>query len=472
MAEQKEGYEEAMRAMAANVSPRYLRLEELERWVTGRQYDHLEDWWTGGERECPLWERRPCIVYPVVDVAISSNVDLVLGEGRFPTISSKPAEDESGKEGGLSDTESESLDRLIREYGKLSRFKAHAREAFKTAQGCGTTVGLHGHRNGKPFAELVPAKWGNPKLAIDGSVDELEIRYPYLDEVKVQGKWVVRAKLYRRVITPTEDIVYFPADAREDGTEPNWVRNPALSTVHALGFCPVVWYPFMRGASPVNRIDGHAIHENLRDEIHGLDLALSVKQKAMLHSMPQPVEIGVAPGHNPTGEMGRVAIVPSTEHGGHEGLGDPGKPTGGYVYGGGQPARKTGPGFVWSYPDPNTKVEYLDFPEGLLKAQEEHCNDLLGKIEQALAVVLPKPSDFKFSSSVSGRSIQEVKARQFDRCDQYRDDFEEGFVLPSINMQLRIAQRVREQLRVPGVKEALAVLDKFTGEGGDAVAAA
>jgi hypothetical protein len=466
---QAEGYEEAVEAVRANLSPRFLRLDALEQWRTGTQYDERPDWWTGGPTECPLFERRPCVVYPVVDVAISSNVDLVLGEGRFPTITSRPAEDEAEQDGGLSTEDSEKLDRLFREYGKASRIKAHAREAFAAAQSCGTTIGLHGERGGRPFAELVPAKWGTPKLAVDGSVVELEIRYPYLDEVKVQGKWTVKAKIYRRVITATDDVVFFPADAREDGTEPDWRVNKGLSVAHGLGFCPVVWYPFMRGASPVNRIDGHAIHENLRDEIHDLDLALSLKQHSMLHSMPQPVEIGVAPEHNPTAEQGRMPVVVSTEHGGSDATGDPGKITGMYPMGGGQAARKTGPGFMWRYPDPNTKVEYLAFPAGLLKEQEEHCNDLLAKIEQGLAVVLPKPSDFKSASAVSGRSIQELKARQFDRCDQYRDDFEEGFVLPTVNMQMRIAQRVREKITVPGLKEALPVLDRFNA---DAVASA
>jgi hypothetical protein len=478
MAEQKpQGYDEAVKAYAANVSPRFLRLEGLEKWTTGRQYDGLPDWWTGGAAECPRWERRPCIVYPVTHVAISSNVDLVLGDGRFPTLTSKPGEDEQGEEGGLGEDDSVKLDRLIVEHHKLSRFTAHAREAFFAAQGCGTAIGLHGHRSGRPFAELVPAKWGNPKFSPDRTeVIELDIRYPYLQELKVDGKWTVKAKLFRRLITAERDTTFFPADAREDGTEPSWSPDPAQDITHNLGFCPVVWYPFMRGCAPVNQIDGNAIHANYRDEIHQLDLALSTKQTCMLNSEPQPVEIGVDPSHNPTAEMGRVAIVPSTERGGTDGLGDPGAPTGGYVYGQATPpARKRGAGFVWRYSDPETKVEYLAFPAGLLKEQEEHCNDLLAKIEDALAVVLPKPSSFKFAGAVSGRSMQETKARQYDRCDQYRDDFEQGFLLPSVNMQLRIAQRVGEALKVPGLKAAQGILDGFNVEepkGSDDVAAA
>jgi len=459
MADAPQGYEEATRAIAANVSPRYLRLEELERWVSCRQYDGQPDWWTGGENEAPLFERAPCFVYPVVQVASSSNTDLVLGEGRFPSISSKPAD--AKVEGSLPEAKSQSLDAFIVEHHKLCRFKAHTREAFGAAQSCGTAVALHGHRNGKPFAELVPAKWATPKLDVDRAVLELELRYPYLDEVKVDGKWTVKAKLYRRVITAKRDIVFLPADARDDGAEPTWTEDTSQTVDHNLGFCPAIWYPFMRGCAPVNQIDGHAIHENIRDEIRNLDLALSYKQRCALNSEPQPVEIGVAPGYNPTAQMGRVAIVPSTERGGIPGMGDTGAINGAYMSMAAPAARKKGGGFVWSYTDPSTKVEYLTFPAGLLGEQEAHCNDLLSKIEQALAVVLPKPSDFKMSGAPSGVAIEQTKARQYDRCDQYRDDFEDGFILPSVSMQLRIAERVGPALKVPGVNEALSTLKGF-----------
>ncbi len=168
--------------------------------------------------------------------------------------------------------------------------------------------------------------------------------------------------------------------------------------------------------------------------------------------------------HNPTGELGRTAVVPSTERGGMIGdgaIGDPGKINGAYLEATPQPARKRGGGFVWRYPNENTKVEYLEYPAGLLKEQEEACDGELSKIEQALAVVLPKPTQFKFAGAVSGKALRETKSRQYDRCDQYRDDFEAGFLVPSVNMQLRIAQRAREQLKVPGIKAVLPILDGF-----------
>lgn len=470
------GLEEANRAALANMSPRYQRLQELGKWAEGTQYQGRPDWWTGGPKEVPVWEREPCVVYPAVAIAIQSNVDLVLGEGRFPSISSRPQEDESEEskanesddsENGLGEDDSEQLDRFIREYHKITCFKAHCREAFADAQANKTAVAIHGHRAGKPFNDLIPAKWANPKLAVDGSVEELEIRYPYFEETQAQGKWHVKAKLYRRVINALTDITFAPADAREDGTEPNWVAQSTIT--HGLGFCPVIWYPFMRGCAPVNVIDGKAIHELVKTEIQDHDIALSQKHRCALLSEPQPVEIGVSQGYNPTGELGREAIVPSTERGGalpgspEWTGGDPGKATGGYnrETGSAKQARKKGPSYMWSYTNPQTKVEYLCFPDSVLTRMAEHCSDLLEKIEAALGVVFPKANQFKFAGSVSGKSLEQTKSRQFDRCDQYRDDLQEKFIIPSVNMQLRVAQKAREQLRVPGIKRVLSILDRF-----------
>lgn len=457
------GVDQAARAVAANTSPRYRRLENLERWTDGTQYEGLPDWFTGGPKEVPLWERAPVFVYPVVQVAAASNTDLVFGESRFPSFTARPGEDEGEEENGTDSKDAEALDRFLREYHKLSRFPAHCREAFTSAQTTGTAVAIHGHRNGAPFQDLIPAKWGTPTFEYDGqTVSALDIRYPYLEEFRLpDGAWAVKAKLYRRKIDATSDTTYLPGDAREDGAEPDWQADPQRTFQHGLGFCPVVWYPFMRGCAPVNVIDGKAIHALCLDEIRGHDVAFSQKHRCTLLAEPQPYETGVEPGFSPTG-TGRAATIPATQHGGNAARGDNvGESRGSYVTGGGQTARKKGPGWMWSYPDVNTKVGYLAFPAEVLKAMEEHCLDALHKLEDALCVVLPKPSEFKFAGSVSGKSLMVTKRRQYDRCDQYRDDVWNGFLLPSLNMQLRIAARVGGQLKVPGAAKVSAVMARL-----------
>lgn len=469
---QMEGAEDAQRAIQANTSPRYKRLENLERWVDCTQYEGQPDWFTGGPQEAPLWERAPVIVYPTVQVAIRSNVDLVFGEGRFPEFTARPGENEDGEDNGIGEDDSEAVDRFLREYHKLCRFGSHCRDAFTAAQSCGTAVGIHGHRNGVPFAELIPAKWCNPTFGIDREVTAVEIRYPYLEEIKVNGKWRVVAKLYKRIVDQKRDTTFVPVDARTDGEEPAWTVDKKRDIAHNLGFCPIVWYPFMRGCAPVNVIDGKAIHTLLLDEIRGHDIALSQKHRCTLLAEPQPFETGVQPGFNPT-DSGRMAILPATQYGGDPARGDfTGERRGGYMVGEEQSARKKGPGWMWSYPNELTKVDYLTFPPGILKEMADHCLDLLHKIEDGLCVVLPKPAEFKFAGAVSGKSLQMVRQRQYDRCDQYRDDLWNGFLLPTIDIQLRIAERAGSQLRVPGSEKIAGIIGALFEKSTDASTAA
>lgn len=455
-----EGADKVAGLFAANTSPRYKRLEWLETWVEGTQYDDRKcDWF---DDSVPLWERRPCIIYPAVSLAIESYVDLIFGQNRFPQFSSKPGEKEED-EAGLDEESSKTVDLFLRKHHEMSAFPAYCREGLASAMGCGTAIGLHGHRDGFPFSELIPAKWGEPKLDARGRVLLLDIRYPYVEEYKKSdGKWAVRVKLYRRVIDEKSDVTFFPADARDDGSEPQWRADPAKSVDHNLGFCPVVWYPFMKGCAPVNVIDGKAIHALTTDEIREHDIARSQWHRCALLSEPQMCEIGVEPGYNPTA-VGRPAMIPSTESG--KAISPTNPQRGGYPTGeatGG--ARKKGPGYVNQYSNPETKVEILTTPAEALEAQHNNVSDLRLKVQEALCVVFLDPENIKFAATTSGKALEAIKQKQIDRCGRIRDDVRDRFLRPSIDMQLRIAERVGTALNVPSITKALPILKKFSSE--------
>jgi hypothetical protein len=466
-----ENQDQANRAFRENCSPRYLRLDAFEKWAKGTQYEGKVSWW---DDSVPLWERQPCVVYPVVHIAAGSYVDLLLGNQRFPEFSTKLGEDESDEDNGLDPEESAAVDRFIREYHKICKYRAASREVLMGSQQSGSACEIHGVRNGKPFTDVLPAKWCEPKLGVEGEVVELEVRYPYIEQYRQQnGKWAVRAKLYRRVIDQKRDVEYLPAAANENGIEPSWRENKERTVEHNLGFCPVVWYPFMRGCAPVNEIDGQPIHATITDEIHQHDIARSQWHRGALLSEPQIVEIGVDGDHNPT-ELGRPPVIISTEHGGILGpkgvpTAQTGKVTGGYGYGAGQKARKKGPGYPWRYPDPETKVQQLTYPGDALKSQEDNCRDLRIKLQEALSVVFLDPESIKFAATTSGKALEAIKQKQLDRCDQIRDDLTDRYFEPSISMQLRIADAIMsrgQKLRVPGAQKVKPILAKFR-EGGE-----
>ena len=452
-----EGADDAKKAFQANLSRRYQQLDWLESWVDGTQYAGRPSWWSD---EVPLWERAPCVRYPIVQIAIQSNIDLCLSSHRFPSFSAKPAESEGHEENGLSEDDSAAVDRFLTEHHKLCRFKSHAAEAFAAGQGCGTAVAIHGARNGVPFADLFPAKSCTPELGIHGEVLSLEVKYPYLEEYRrADGKWATRSKLYRRVIDEASDTTFLPADADPSGVEPNWIADPQQKFTHAYGFCPVIWYPFMRGCVPVNVIDGKAIHAGLTPEIQAHDIAVSQRHRGALLSEPQLVEIGVEAGFSPT-DIGRSAAVIGTATGGP--VDEIKNPITSYFTGGPtKAARKKGPGYAWQYPDEKSKVDYLTYPAEALKAQNENAADLKQKLQESLAVVLLGPDEIKTIHNLSGKALEAMKQKQIDRCDQYRSDLETNFFLPSINMQLRIAAKLGARLRVPGAAGIAKILTKF-----------
>lgn len=440
------GYREAIGKVVANKSPRFRRLEAIESWLNGTQYAGRVSWWDDSK---PLWERAPCITYPIVRLAASSNVDLMLGERAFPRFVF-----EGQKKEGADESDASPIDAVLDDIHRLSRWRTTCRDAFTSAQGCGTACAVYGARGGRLFGDLVPAKWCTPKFSEGFTVSELEIRYPFIDEVRKQnGEWEAVAKIYRRVISDTADTVYKPAEAPDDdGAEVAWAVDKEKTVEHNLGFCPVVWYPFMRGAAAVNVIDGKAIHAGLTDDIQAHDIARSQWHKTALYTDPQIIEIGVEPGYNPTGSVGRTAIVATTEHGGE--AHPDGNPIRGHFHAGKpKSARKKGPGHLWQYSNPETKVQNLTTPGDALVSQKDNVADLRIKLQESLAVVFLDPENIKFAATTSGKALEAIKQKQFDRVDQYREDFRDGFLLPSLAMQLRIVQKLG--LKIKGI-EALA----------------
>src|SRR5437868_3433275 len=108
------------------LTPRYRLLDLYEKYVEGTQYEGRRPFMATGDNEPPLLERAPNIVYPIVANAISSLTDFVLGEGRWPAVSSFSSEDDRlfDPEYGLSEDDSDVLDRFISKVVEQSRLKS------------------------------------------------------------------------------------------------------------------------------------------------------------------------------------------------------------------------------------------------------------------------------------------------------------------------------------------------------------
>ncbi len=464
-----ESFKKANDVLCANLSQRYWQLDQLERYVLGTQYAHLAPWI---KDDLPLFERAPCLQYPIVARSIESNADLCLGEGRWPFITANPGEDDAvfDERLGLDEEQSKILDRGIKAIVEQARLRSVSSELLSEAQGCRTAIGVCCIRDGRLYVESTKAKHCTPTFSEvhPWQVDILEIKYPYIDQWynAARKQWEARVLMYRRVIDATTDTTFEPALANEDGADINdAVWKPKAVIAHNFGFCPVVWYRFMPRTCEQGNVDGIAVHEQIRDEVDGLNYALSMRHRAALHGGdPQMIETGVADGEM-RAPMGRSA----------QSIAQPGDAASMDLWknrdvrgqsGMNVTYRKRGCGVMWSTESPDAEVKFLTLPGDALKTLEDDANDLLSLIREALAYVSVDPSDAKLGiGELSGKALEWFHKKQTDRCTKIREDFGHNCLLPLVNMLLRIVHVTGSQLGsalyLAGLKNLLPVLAKF-----------
>lgn len=455
---------EAQRIFQANVSPRARRLEHLERYAIGTQYEGRKSFW---DDDVPLQERAPCIVVPLGEVAAESNVDLCMGEGRAPKFSLAESENDSVFDPRLSLTEddADALTRFLCAVCEQSDVISAAQELLQWAQQHGTTVALPSARNGELCIERLDAKWCTPTFEVTNPecVESIEIRYPFLKEYKIDTQTTgMKCMLYRRVIDAQRDVTYKPAPASDDGDEPDqWVEDSERVAVHDLGFCPVIWYKF--GSRSTSSIDGTALHARVCDEIDALNFGRSQIHRAALYATdPQTVETGVDPDYNPApmGRQAQTMYVPGAND-------DPANK--GWVILGpdgnaarkGMPARRRGPGVVWRYERPDSSVELLTLPGDALKPAEDNVAQVFGILKEALGVVFLDPQHTKLGSDISGRTLEWLHARQVSKCNKIRKDFGRRMLIPLLQMLLRICLKSKAAIYLPGYALAKSLLQRF-----------
>lgn len=516
--------DKAIAALRASASQRFLRLDMLERYVKGTQYEGREPFFSDGDT--PLLERAPYIVFQVVQSAIRSHASMVLGQGRFPSITANPGEDDeedggdddgageddsdddgappssrkpaktkpsaragaAAKDGsgfGLDEEDSATIDRLIRKISKQVKLPLAAAKDLRRAMGCGSSVAIVSVKRGRLCITIAPAKNCEPRRDNPSDPDEvtsLEFKYPYTEEYKNdQGKPALRCKIYRRVIDAQTDTVYHPLDATKDGKDiPLSEWKPKQQVKHALGFCPVRWYKYMADEDGVACPDGHAIHELLLDEITGLDFTVSQRQRAVLYTTdPIITEIGVDAGFSPTSLIAAptagFALSPEMAmklgpdaHGvsAIERLNSQWRQPN---RGAGKMGRKRAPGMAYQYPVGAT-VSFLTLPGDALTASSNWSGELETKLKEWLSWVPLDPEAMTGAAGLSGKALELLLKRQIDYDLEVRTDYGDHGLLPLVDLLLRVAYTIgkdparRKGLYLDGLDEALPILKRFERE--------
>ena len=384
-----------------HTSARYLRLDRLERYVAGTQYEGRPSWF---DDSVELFSRAPCIVAPIVKTAIASHVGMIFRKA--PVITSAPDEDETKIDPnfGLSEDNSKKLDAGIVQVMRHANLMTVSKEVLRRAMGGSSAVAVPAIRNGRLAVDVMSAKWCTPKFdpKDNRKVESLEIKYPFLQDKQeaATGKWYKVVMLFRRVIDETKDTTFQPVEAPErPEIEPVWTPDADKTVEHNLGFCPVVWYKFMGQCGATHEIDGEAIHAGVLDEITGLDFAVSQRQRAVLYNAdPITYETGVQEGFIPTETVTSSAYMGPMDASENAQWRRPAGP--------GKQGRKRGPGQVWQYLNPEAKVGQLTLPSDAVQAIQVNAADLKDTICSALRWNPIDPKEMASGATLSGRALE------------------------------------------------------------------
>lgn len=449
-------------------TPRYKKLDRLERYAKGTQYEGRPSFWNN---DVPLQERAPYLRAPIAERAIRGHADLCLGEGRFPRITTHVSEDDSSFDpnGGLSKEQSQIVDRFIAAIVEQAALTSVAVDAMTNGLECGSTVAIARVTDEQELAvDIEFAKHCTPTY-VKGKLVKLDIRYPYIVEIekKLPGEkvvWNCECRLYRRTIDETNDTTFIAGKASETGGDPDsWTPDPEQTFAHGLGFVPVVWWRRGKKRTTAAEIDGVAPHATLLDEIDGLNFSLSQRHRAARYAGdPQICEYGVESEDDVKAPMGREARTMFSGDGDHP------RNKSIILDHKGKPMRAKGPGSIWTYTSPTAKCEYLTLPAGALDSLVGDIREIYSMIRDALGYVDLDPANVKQGADLSGRTIEWLYQNAINFCNRLRLDFADNFLIPLVSMLLRfvsVKHTSVEMLRLPGFAKAAPIVSQFESEG-------
>lgn len=274
-------------------SPRQQRLDKLLSYYDCEQYAARSVAWDGskhvGEFErdtialagyvppgfyvansqtLPISLRRPTTPYHLCRVIVDRFTSLLFSQRRHPKVAVE------------ADADTDALVNAIVEEGRLWPMMMQAR-MFGGATG--TAVAGFKLVSGKPYFEVFDPRWCTPKWLDRPNLilGELEYRYPFMQEVRIEGKWVEVEHWYRRLINNRFDVVFEPEiiveDDNGDPQEPSW--KVASAVEHGLGFCPVVW---IQNTPNATDIDGNPDCLGVYEMIEAMDRLTAQAERALL----------------------------------------------------------------------------------------------------------------------------------------------------------------------------------------------
>lgn len=482
-----------------NRTARSREIAGLAAMVAGQQYEKRPDWWTGGDKEVPLRERKPCVIYRLPKAAVNQVALFLFGDGRFPRVSvdtverggsksdkaseSKepseleeqgPTESEETPESppatddlypAVSEKETEELEAWVSDLIEDANIQALMQTVSAKAIGCRSACIILEAMRGELRATLPDPQDCFPKFVdddVDGDVEKLVWCYEFEKEVTAEdGTPTCKRYIFRREYDAANVYIYDDVEWQL-GQDVTW-GAPSVQP-HGLSFCPVVWT--RNEAGTARGVDGCALIEDSAEEVEALDFTLSKRHQGLVYlGSPQIVETAEELEASPDAQ-GRTA--------GPEG-------SGGYMDGsgkfrkdgGGSHARKMGPEWTWGYLGKNVSVELVETTGKAFEAATLHVEDVRARLLESWSVVIPMlgaaggqkgGSGGLGNGEMSARFLKLVHAPLIALVQSYRPIWWTRGLRKVLSMAMRMAVDLAasgRRLNIPNSGNVVKILERF-----------
>jgi hypothetical protein len=395
-----------LQAATLATSERWRAAKLAEAYYQSRQYDQLRAWEAGGA----MSKRRPREIVPLYKTAIDTIQRFTWGGSRFPRVlvgsTTKEGVDKSEVGPLVNDEVARELTTFVVNLVKQSRLDRCVAEYSRRAMITGSAAVIVGTRGGhlmyfvEPGYHCVPTfEKNNPRR-----VSRLDILYQFEREEPVSST-ATGKKLYwfRRTVDEVADTVYKPVEVRP-GQEPKFTVDKDNSTVHGLGFCPVVWVR-TTPLSP-SAIDGQpVIDPALYPLLDRINYIYSQRGRAVEYILdPQWVRKNV-----PVSQRDEL---------------------------------QKNPGKIWDVEDQGKErpagIELLEAKGTGSEAASEHLKDLIQRFYEAVGVVLSAMDKMSTRGNVSGVVLEYLHAPMIAIASELRKDLGDDSFCDIINIAMRI----------------------------------
>lgn len=255
------------------------KLEELDRYYEGTQYDHLMGWEEALKASCEddtyvgIRDRKPRINYKFAKILCARVAAKLVGEGQFPTIK---VED---------DPDTEEFFKAILKLGKLKSVLA---EPVRRSLAAGAVFIRFSFMGGSLRVEHYCSKYCYPEFLENGEIGFLKIQYVYEDLQDKDASGKPKQKWYRLDLGQMSDILYDNPEYKKDSEPTFTVVN---SVEHNLGFVQGEW---IRTSIDRHNPDGYSLIEDALDFIDELNYSLSQSSQAISYNQdPQLIIKGM-----------------------------------------------------------------------------------------------------------------------------------------------------------------------------------